>query len=105
MNSNVQRASFVIADFETIQLTRILSRVQTVPLSVKPEGSLVYYNSMPGFPFLSKINLVQKLISEARRPVLEVNPYIYRVPVRERYGSTLLPATREQHDQNCTQSH
>ena len=23
----------------------------------------------------------------------------------ERYGSTLLPATREQHDQNCTQSH
>ena len=35
------------------------------------------------------------------------NPYplSYRVPVRERYGSTLLPATREQHDQNCTQSH
>ena len=29
----------------------------------------------------------------------------YGVPVRERYGSTLLPATREQHDQNCTQSH
>jgi len=29
----------------------------------------------------------------------------YRVPVRERYGSTLLPATREQHDQSCTQSH
>ena len=27
------------------------------------------------------------------------------VPVWERYGSTLLPATREQHDQNCTQSH
>ena len=29
-------------------------------------------------------------------------PLSYRVPVRERYGSTLLPATREQHDQNCT---
>ena len=29
----------------------------------------------------------------------------YGVPVRERYGSTLLPATREQHDQNCTQRH
>ena len=29
----------------------------------------------------------------------------YGVPVRERYGSTLLPAKREQHDQNCTQSH
>ena len=34
-----------------------------------------------------------------------VYPLSYRVPVRERYGSTLLPATREQHDQNCTQSH
>ena len=32
-------------------------------------------------------------------------PLSYRVPVRERYGSTLLPATREQHDQNRTQSH
>ena len=32
-------------------------------------------------------------------------PLFYGVPVRERYGSTLLPATREQHDQNCTQSH
>ena len=32
-------------------------------------------------------------------------PLSYRVPARERYGSTLLPATREQHDQNCTQSH
>ena len=36
---------------------------------------------------------------------LIVYPLSYRVPVRERYGSTLLPATREQHDQNCTQSH
>ena len=32
-------------------------------------------------------------------------PLSYGVPVRERYGSTLLPATREQQDQNCTQSH
>ena len=32
-------------------------------------------------------------------------PLSYGVPVRERYGSTLLPATREQHDQNCTQRH
>ena len=36
---------------------------------------------------------------------LEFLPLSYGVPVRERYGSTLLPATREQHDQNCTQSH
>ena len=34
-----------------------------------------------------------------------IYPLSYGVPVRERYGSTLLPATREQHDQNCTQSH
>ena len=34
-----------------------------------------------------------------------LQPLSYGVPVRERYGSTLLPATREQHDQNCTQSH
>ena len=34
-----------------------------------------------------------------------IQPLSYGVPVRERYGSTLLPATREQHDQNCTQSH
>ena len=32
-------------------------------------------------------------------------PLSYGVPVRERYASTLLPVTREQHDQNCTQSH
>ena len=32
-------------------------------------------------------------------------PLSYGVPVWERYGSTLLPATREQHDQNCTQIH
>jgi len=30
-------------------------------------------------------------------------PLSYRVPVRERYGSTLLPATREQHDQIRTE--
>jgi len=34
-----------------------------------------------------------------------IYPLSYRVPVRERCGSTLLPATREQHDQNCTQRH
>ena len=39
------------------------------------------------------------------RPRHDNYPLSYRVPVRERYGSTLLPATREQHDQNCTQSH
>ena len=32
-------------------------------------------------------------------------PLSFGVPVRERYGSTLLPATREQHNQNCTQNH
>ena len=36
---------------------------------------------------------------------LDIYPLSYGVPLRKRYGSTLLPATREQHDQNCTQSH
>ena len=36
---------------------------------------------------------------------VDVYPLSYGVPVRERYGSTLLPATREQHGQNCTQSY
>ena len=36
---------------------------------------------------------------------IHIYPLSYGFPVRERYGSTLLPATREQHDQNCTQSH
>ena len=42
-------------------------------------SSLVYCNSTPGFPFLSKINLVQKLISEAQRPGHEVN-HVWPVP-------------------------
>ena len=42
---------------------------------------------------------------QANSVIQRLYPLSYRVPVRERYGSTLLPATREQHDQNCTQSH
>ena len=46
------------------------------------------------------------IISDDMASELQVDyPLSYGVPVRERYGSTLLPATREQHDQNCTQSH
>ena len=37
--------------------------------------------------------------------IFNLYPLSYGVPIREWYGSTLLPATREQHDQNCTQSH
>ena len=33
------------------------------------------------------------------------NPYPTAFPYGKRYGSTLLPATREQHDKNYTQSH
>ena len=39
------------------------------------------------------------------RGKFEFNPYPTAFPQEERYGSTLLLATREQHDQNCTQSH
>ena len=34
-----------------------------------------------------------------------LNPYPTAFPYGNAVGSTLLPATREQHDQNCTQSH
>ena len=45
------------------------------------------------------------IISSSQIKKISVNyPLSYGVPVRERYGSTFLPATREQHDQNCTQS-
>ena len=44
-------------------------------------------------------------VGESGEGVCVYYPLSYGVPVRERYGSTLLPATREQHDQNCTQSH
>ena len=48
---------------------------------------------------------VKLVIGQLMMVQLLIYPLSYRVPVRERYGSTLLPATREQHDQNCTQSH
>ena len=43
------------------------------------------------------------VINNTQNPVLLT--FILPRSRRERYGSTLLPATREQHDQNCTQSH
>ena len=47
---------------------------------------------------------VHKVFGLRAPPVISLYyPLSYRVPVREWYGSTLLPATREQHDQNCTQ--
>jgi len=52
-----------------------------------------------GFVIVNKIG-VNVITSE-----WQYYPLSYRVPIRERYGSTLLPVTREQHDQNCTQSH
>ena len=52
------------------------------------------------------IRHIKNVSSNSCRPYwLIYYPLSYGVPVRERYGSTLLSATREQHDQNCTQSH
>ena len=53
------------------------------------------------------LGLVAQCLNQLRHRMLRIHhkyalPLSYRVPVRERYGSTLLPATREQHDQNCT---
>jgi hypothetical protein len=53
-----------------------------------------------------KLGKIVDLAAKPRQTIgLSDYPLSYGVPVRERYGSTLLPATREQHDQNCTQSH
>ena len=51
------------------------------------------------------MSLIFQLNAHIQLNICIVYPLSYGVPVRERYGSTLLPATREQHDQNCTQSH
>ena len=61
-------------------------------------GTFVVCPNHPGSPLR-----IIKFISMC----IEIRCYTlsYGVPVRERYGSTLLPATREQHDQNSTQSH
>ena len=56
-------------------------------------------NNCTSIRFLIKISGFLKFVFHPEYPLS------YGVPVRERYGSTLLPATREQHDQNCTQSY
>ena len=61
-------------------------------------GAIDKYSNKQLHHSVGQINKVTKINKD-------YYPLSYRVPVRERYGSTLLPATREQHDQNCTQSH
>ena len=70
------------------------------------------YIKVPGVVYFRIILTLNRLRTLASSTGLQDNfgeiadyPLSYGVPVRERYGSTLLPATREQHDQNCTQSH
>ena len=77
--------------------------------------SSVSYGHYKGQTLLTKLHCMKLALQEIKFifPIcLYITPSIqsaltltYGVPVRERYGSTLLPATREQHDQNCTQSH
>ena len=88
---NVTRRHFTcdistIAD-ETIKLSRNLGQVISRYRRATSHANLLWCTT-------------QSAVTRTRH-----YPLSYRVPVRERYGSTLLPATREQHDQNCTQSH
>ena len=71
-----------------------------VRMRCRRDCDLLFSNLQNPVPFI-------RLDPAPRRSILSVicYPLSYGVPVRERYGSTLLPATREQHDQNCTQSH
>ena len=95
-----------------------LSSGQTNPLELRiwcwreslayyelPEGSRIIPSLLFRFytPFL--LSFLIWPLSKYTVDVKGYYPLSYGVPVRERYGSTLLPATREQHDQNCTQSH
>ena len=68
-------------------------------IHVKPHKTEIYEKRM--------INMGTKVHNSLPGFIKEIDDYplSYRVPAWERYGSTLLPATREQHDQNCTQSH
>ena len=55
--------------------------------------------------FWTKYRNTEEIVCNISTECPLIYPLSYGVPVQERYGSTLLPATREQHDQNCTQSH
>ena len=67
-----------------------------IPNPVLHTGIWLFSNIICWYLYLQVCNMNQSS---------SIKPLSYRFPVRERYGSTLLPATREQHDQNCTQSH
>ena len=65
----------------------------------------VALSTLPTDKYRGELQLTLKYKADSVVKTQLVYPLSYRVPVREWYGSTLLPATREQHDQNCTQSH
>ena len=78
---------------DTIALRQIIRHlIGTGPNQIK----FIWLSSTSGFSPIP-VHYIYLLMST-------IYPLSYGVPVRERYGSTLLPATREQHDQNCTQS-
>ena len=78
---------------------------------VETQNSILWKENTSLSCFCQHYNLIPSHYSNWTLPALSTNqipifrPLSYGVPVRERYGSTLLPATREQHDHNCTQSH
>ena len=66
---------------------------------------LTYHSKLKGHLHNLKFQIILPRVLEVVIQWRYIYPLSYGVPVWERYGSTLLPATREQHDQNCTQSH
>ena len=76
----------------------------SAPCTVMPQ-MLHFTDFSPKFKFNLRMERVFLLNVSLPRQFWIYYPLSYGVPVRERYGSTLLPETREQHDQNCKQSH
>ena len=90
---HVDRCTRCHSDFPFSSLTTNKSHLTELGLLV-----LFQHNTVLALVYRHYIKIYQAVTQK-------YYPLSYGVPVRERCGSTLLPATREQHDQNCTQSH
>ena len=116
LNSNLlhlsldHRANSEDPGFTTTAFVITTSLVNCYDLNAPLRTFICSRNNNPTLQVNDKIREISAaftcgLVGFRRPPNRAYYPLSYGVPVRERYGSTLLPATREQHDQNCTQSH
>ena len=79
-----------------VQVCRQYTPIPWVDLNCIWDGiQITFQNMLPTFQAPTSIPF--RLMASSDRHTNY--PLSYGVPVRERYGSTLLPATREQHDQ------